>query len=114
MVTKKKTKSGIEYETSSGNVFADIGLDDADELFARSMLAIQIKNILDEQGIKKQKDIAELWGVDKTEVSKFMHGDYQRFSQERLFGFLNKLNYKAVIQIAPMQKGDRPQEVVMM
>lgn len=111
---KKRTKSGIEYEQGSDNIFADLGLKDADELFARGMLAIQIKKILIERGLKKQKDIAELWGIDKTDVSKFMNADYQRFSQERLLSFLNKLNYKVTMQIAPMQKGDRPQEVVMM
>ena len=35
MPSKKKTAL-IEWEESSGNVFADLGLDDADELFTRA------------------------------------------------------------------------------
>lgn len=113
MVRKMKTKSGIEYEQGSTNVFADLGRPDADELFARGLLAVQIFTILAQRKIKKQKDVAELLGIDKSEASKLLNTEFNRFSQERLIHFLNKLNYKVVMQISPMQKGDKPQEVLM-
>ena len=36
----KKDGKNIEFEESSGNVFADLGLDDADELLARAKSAV--------------------------------------------------------------------------
>ena len=114
MVTKKRTKSGIEYEQGSGNIYADLGFPDADERFARSTLAIQIIKILKERGIEKQKDRAEALGISKTEMSQLTHGNFERFSEGRLIGFLNKLNYRAVTTIVPMKKGEIPHEVVMM
>lgn len=103
----------IEHEKSSGNVFADLGLKDADELFMRGLIGIQILQILKKKGIKKQKDAAELLKIDKAETSKLINGEFDRFSQERLIGFLNILNYKVTVQISPMQKGEQPQQVIM-
>ena len=114
MVTKKVTKNGHEYETGSGNIFADLDVSDADEKHTRAMLAVRIFTILSKRKIKTQKEIAELLGIDKSEVSKLMNAEFNRFSQERLIGFLNKLNYKVTMQIAPMRKGDFPQEVIML
>ena len=36
----------IEFENSSGNVFADLGLDDADELYTRAALGAQVVALL--------------------------------------------------------------------
>lgn len=103
----------IEHEKGSGNVFADLGMKDADELFIRGMLGIQILKIIKKSGLRKQKDVAELLKIDKTETSKLINGDFSRFSQERLVGFLNILNYKVTMQISPMKKGEQPQQVVL-
>lgn len=103
----------IEYVTGSGNVFADLGLEDADELFTRGMLGIEIIRILRKRGLKKQKDVSVLLGIDKSEASKLINGEFARFSEGRLIGFLNKLNYKVTMRISPLQKGEQPQQVVM-
>ena len=114
MSTKKRTQTGIEYETGSGNIFADLELPNADEKHTRAMLAVQIFQILEKRNIKKQKDVAELLGIDKSEASKLMNAEFTRFSQERLIEFLNKLDYKVTLHISPMQKGDQSLEVVLM
>lgn len=106
-------KEKIEYVTGSGNVFADLGLKDADELFTRGMLGIEIIRILKKRGLEKQKDVAALLDIDKSESSKLMNGEFNRFSEGRLIGFLNKLDYKVTMRISPLQKGEQPQQVVM-
>ena len=40
-------------------------------------------------------------------------GSYTLFSQERLFGFLNKLDRKVTVKITPRRSGEKPQEVVV-
>lgn len=114
MATKKKTRSGIEYELGGNNIFADLGLEAPDELQARGMLGIQIFKILESRNVKKQKDVSELLGISKTETSQLMNGNFSRFSEGRLMSFLNRLNYKVTMQISPMQNGDIPQDVVLM
>jgi predicted XRE-type DNA-binding protein len=106
-------KEEIEHVTGSGNVFSDLGLKDADELFTRGLLGIEIIRILKKRGLKKQKDIAALLGIDKSEASKLMNAEFDRFSEGRLMGFLNKLNYKVTMKISPLRNGEQPQQVIM-
>ena len=100
-----------EYEMGSGNVFADLGLEDADELLIRAKLGHTVRIFLEKRALK-QKEISELLKIDQSEVSKLMNGKYHLFSEGRLFGFLNKLGRKVTVQISPRQKDDKPQEVV--
>ncbi len=103
----------IGYEIGSGNVFADLGLDDAEELLIRAQLGLSVRLILEERHLK-QREIAELLNIDQAEVSKLMSGKYYLFSEGRLFGFLNRLDRKVTVQIAPLQSGEKQQEVVFM
>jgi len=102
--------SKTEIEVGSGNVFADLGLDNADELYIRACLGVQVMKIIKERGYS-QKEAAELLGLKQPEVSALMRAKFSRFSQERLIGFLNKLNQKVIIQISDHHKGEPYQQV---
>ena len=52
----------IEIYHGSGNVFADIGLKDADELFVRAQIGIEVLKILKGRKLK-QREIAELLDI---------------------------------------------------
>jgi len=97
--------SAEDFVRSSGNVFADMGLDDADELLIRAQLGQSIRKILKEKDLKQRK-IAQLLRIDQAEVSKLMNGKYHLFSEGRLFGFLGRLDRKVVMQIRPRQQGE--------
>lgn len=100
-----------DFVKSSGNVFADMGLEDADELMARAQLGYAVRKLLEEKNLK-QRELAGLLGIDQAEVSKLMNGKYHLFTEGRLLGFLNRLDHKVVVQIMPRQKGDRALELV--
>lgn len=104
------TTQKIEFENSSGNVFADLGLDDADELYTRAALGAQVVTILKEEGYT-QAEASRLLCIKQPEVSALMCAKFHRFSQERLIGFLNKLNLKVTIQISRHQRGEPFQQV---
>ena len=105
----KKTKPA--FEESSGNVFADLGLEDAAELLVRAKLGYSVRMILESRKLK-QREICQLLEIRQPEVSNLMNGRYTLFSQERLFGFLNKLDRKVTVNVAPIRKGENPQEVI--
>jgi predicted XRE-type DNA-binding protein len=105
-----KQKTG-DYEIGSGNVFADLELDDADELLTRAKLGHTVRMILTKRKLK-QREIAALLEIDQAEVSKLMNGQYHLFAEGRLFGFLNRLNKKVTVKITPRRRGESPQEVV--
>jgi predicted XRE-type DNA-binding protein len=75
---------------SSGNVFEDLGLPDADDRLARAELARQIGAIICERGLTQQA-AASILGVDQPKVSALMTGQLSGFSLERLARFLTLL-----------------------
>ncbi len=93
---------------SNGNIFADLGLDEADELFTRAALGVQVMKLL--KG-RSQNEAAKLLGIKQPEVSALMRAKFRRFSQERLIGFLNKLDRKVTIQIS-RRRGKEPYQQV--
>lgn len=99
------------FEESSGNVFADVGLEDAEELLVRTRLGHAVRMILESRKLK-QREICQLLEIKQPEVSNLMNGRYTLFSQERLFVFLNKLDRKVTVTIAPLVTGENPQEII--
>lgn len=100
----------LEFENSSGNVFADLGLDDAEELYTRAALGTQVVMRLKERGYT-QAEAATCLGIKQPEVSALMCARFHRFSQERLIGFLNKLDLKVTLQISRHHQGEPFQQV---
>ena len=100
----------IECEEGSGNVFADLGLDDADELLARAKLGFHVYKLLADRKLT-QREIAALLGIQQPEVSHLMNGHFNRFTTDKLLDFLKRLDRKVTIQISPHQPGEPYQEV---
>ena len=96
----------LEYEVGSGNVFADLGLPDAEELKAKALLVIEIIQIIGTRGLK-QADAAEIMGIDQPKVSQLMRGKLDGFSMERLYRFLNALGRDVEIVVTPKPKSRR-------
>lgn len=97
-------------EAGSGNVFADLGLEDADELYARSQIGFYVHSILKDRKLK-QREIASLLGVKQPEVSHLMNGHFSRFTTDKLLEFLKRLDRKVTIRISPHKPGEPYQEV---
>jgi predicted XRE-type DNA-binding protein len=89
----------IPIHDSSGNVFADLGIDDADEYLAKSELAAQILRIVRRRRLT-QATTAELLGITQPKVSALLRGRLDGFSAERLFRFLNKLGCDIQIKVS--------------
>lgn len=98
-----KTKKQIDFEESSGNVFADIGVSNAEECLAKTKLAYQINRLIEDRGLK-QIEAAKLLDVDQPKISALARGRLSGFSIERLFRFLAILNQDVVIMIKPHDK----------
>jgi predicted XRE-type DNA-binding protein len=92
------------FEQSCGNVFADLGIEDADELFTRGKIGIQVLRILKQRNLK-QREISELFGIPQPEVSHLMKGEFQRFSEGKLLTFLKKLDIEVILHLR--YSGDR-------
>ncbi|MBX3335947.1 MAG: XRE family transcriptional regulator [Nitrospira sp.] len=85
--------STTDIDTGSGNIFADLGFEDADTLLTRTALGIQVMKSLRESGFSQQETGKRL-GLTQQDVSAIMRAKFPRFSQERLLRLLNKLEQK--------------------
>jgi predicted XRE-type DNA-binding protein len=91
-----------DYIEGSGNVFADLGLRDAEERLAKAELAQKIGGILRHRRLT-QVQAAEVLGIDQPKVSALLCGQLSRFSIEKLMQFLLLLGRDVSITIKPRQ-----------
>ena len=107
---KSNKPRNVEVEEGSGNVFADLGLDDADELFTRAEIGFGVYKILKGRNLK-QREMSELLGIPQPEVSHLMNGHFSRFTTDKLLDFLKRLNHKVTIKIGPCRPGEPYREI---
>jgi predicted XRE-type DNA-binding protein len=105
-----KDRTGTDYEEGSGNVFEDLRLDDADELFTRAQLGFKVYEILKKRKLR-QREIGMLLGIAQPDVSHLMNGHFSRFTTDKLLGFLKRLEWKVAIRISPRREGERYQTI---
>ena len=79
----KGTMNGIEFEVGSGNVFADLGLPDAEKLKIKSDLVVEIARAMRRLPLT-QKAAAERMGIPQPRVSAMLGGNFSNPSPSPL------------------------------
>ena len=92
-----------EYTPSSGNVFADLKLPQADELMAKAELAVKIIAEIRRRRLT-QSQAAEVLRIDQPKVSALKQGKLSGFSIERLLRFLVLLGQNVEISVKGRSK----------
>lgn len=100
---QKRKINGVEFHASSGNVFRDLGLPDAEELKIKSGLAIEITRALRRLGLTQQQAGKQM-GISQAKVSGLMRGDFSNLSESKLMECLNRLGYDIEIKLSPAAK----------
>lgn len=98
-----KKYSENDVTESCGNIFADLELENAEELHAKGLLAISILKIINERKLT-QTETAELLGTDQSQVSRLKHGQIEGFTFDRLLNWLTKFDRNIVLTIKPKTK----------
>jgi predicted XRE-type DNA-binding protein len=101
---QKRTVKGVEVQRSSGNVFADLGLPDAEKLKIKTGLAVEIRKAMRALGLTQQ-DAATRMGISQAKVSGMMRGDFTNLSERKLMDCLNRLGYDIEIKV---RRASRP------
>jgi len=94
----KRIIEGIEIETGSGNVFADLGLPDAEKLKIKSGLVIEITRAVRRLGLT-QEEAGRRMGIAQPKVSAMLRGDFANLSERKLMQCLNRLGYDIEIKV---------------
>ena len=99
-------RAGVNIERGGGNVFADLGLPDAEAHLLKARLVARIDNIIRQRGLK-QVEAAKLLGLSQPDVSRLLRGNFQDFSMERLLRLLTALGRDVEILVRE-PRSDRP------
>lgn len=97
---KTRIVDGVDVYQSSGNVFADLGLADAEKLKIKTGLVIEIRKAIREIGLTQQ-EAAKRMGITQPKVSDMMRGDFSNLSERKLMDCLTRLGYDIEIKVRP-------------
>ncbi len=101
----------IKFEKGSGNVFKDLELPDAGELFLKAKLGFAVFQIIEDRKLT-QTEAAKILSVKKSAISHLKKGKFNHYSVEQLLTFLNRLNQDVEIRIIPSEDREGQQRVV--
>ena len=96
----KKDMEEMECETSSGNVFADLGIENPEEEQTKAKLVWEIEQVIKKRKLT-QAAAAEVMEITQPKVSALIRRKLDGFSVERLIHFLNRLGQDIDIIVRP-------------
>jgi predicted XRE-type DNA-binding protein len=90
----------VEVYESSGNLFADLGLPDADTHFLKAQIVAELYSLTRERKLTQARAGA-LMGVSQPEVSRLFKGNFREYSVDRLMAFLTAFDRDVEIVVRP-------------
>ena len=96
--------STITIEKSSGNVYADLGMADAQEMLVKAKLASKIGDIIKRQNLTQQQ-AAELLAMPQPKVSLLLRGQFRGISEAKMLECLARLGRDIDIVVKPARRG---------
>ena len=93
-------------EKSSGNVFADIGFTNDQEMLVKANLALKISEIIAQRRLT-QIEAAAVLGMPQPKLSKLLRGQFHGVSETKMLECLNKLGRDIQIVIRKANRDKR-------
>jgi len=103
MNTKRKPVKKTTVVEGRINVFADLGLPNADQELMKARLTLQIHRIIKKRGLT-QTEAAKILGISQPHVSALVRNRSGNFSVGRLIDFLTTLGQDVKITVTPARK----------
>jgi predicted XRE-type DNA-binding protein len=102
------TSGKIPVNRGSGNVFADLGFDNPEEMQLRADLVHLIREIVTRRRLT-QVAAARLLGIRQPDLSALLHGRLTKYSLERLLKFMTVLDrdVEIIVKAKPRHRSAR-------
>ncbi len=92
---------------SSGNIFADLNVDDSDGMRAKAELALAILKLIEDRRLT-QIEAAQILGTDQARISKLKRGrELRRFTFDRLMDWLIKLDQNVTLTVKQKSQNEK-------
>jgi predicted XRE-type DNA-binding protein len=95
----------IPIEKGSGNVYADLGFSDSEDMLIKAQLVTKIAGIIRQRRLT-QAQAAKLLRLTQPKISKLLRGEFRGISERRLLQCLTRLgrDVQIVVKQTPQQR----------
>lgn len=97
----------IKAQESTGNIFADLGLEDSEKMEVKARLAFKISEIIKHRHMT-QTQAAEVLGMPQPKLSGMLRGQFRGISETKMLECLNRLGRDVQIVV---KKARRPNAI---
>ncbi|MFM0286418.1 helix-turn-helix domain-containing protein [Paraburkholderia megapolitana] len=73
----------IEIEKGSGNIYADLGIPDAEQMWVKAQLVTKIGELIKERSWTRQ-EATKILGMTQPELSKVLRGQFRGVNKAKL------------------------------
>ena len=112
MKTKRRIAKKATVTEGGGNVFADLGLPNADQELMKARLTLEIYRIIQDRGLT-QTEAGKILGIPQPQVSALARNRSGNFSVGRLIDFLTALGQDVNITVTPARKQHGQMSIVV-
>ena len=95
-------------QEGSGNVYADLGDADSEDMAVKAQLVTKIADLIREHGLT-QEEAARVLSLTQPKISKLLKGQFRGISERRLLRCLTRLgrDVQIVVKPAPRRRPGR-------
>lgn len=92
-----------EIDVGSGNIYADLGYADAEEMLVKAQLASKIGDIIKRRKWTQQQ-ASDVLGIPQPKLSGLLRGQFRGISEAKMLDCLVKLGRNVKIVVGPARR----------
>jgi predicted XRE-type DNA-binding protein len=100
---KARMTNQIPVRGGSGNVYADLGYPNSEDMIFKARLVAKIAAIIRQRDIT-QEEAGKLLGLTQPKISKLLKGQFRGISERRLLRCLTRLGRDVEIVVKPTER----------
>lgn len=93
----------MAVERGRGNVYADLGYADTEDMLVKAQLVTKIAEIIRQRGLTQQR-AAKLLGFTQPKISRMLKGQFRGISERRLLRCFTRLGRDVEIVVRPASR----------
>jgi predicted XRE-type DNA-binding protein len=103
--TQITNRQEMAIEKSSGNVYADLGYPDSEDMLIKAQLVTKIAEIIRQRHLT-QAQAAKLLRLTQPKISRLLRGEFRGISERRLLQCLTRLgrDVQIIVKQTPQQR----------
>lgn len=105
------TKRRSTIEKGSANIFADLGLPDAEDMLLKSSIVVELRRLIAQRKLT-QTAAAKLVAVSQADLSKILRGQFRGYSEARLMRMLTAFGQDIEITTRPHRKSGEAGRII--